>query len=226
MKKIIVVVLLSTLVAQAKSQSIFVDKELRKGLYRTFQEFISNNPSLPLNESEVVFEEDTEILLDNVKGFLIYEGTEVKLPVFRFKNKKTNKREKTSTLWGYCDGTKVFINSYTHIPRHFFVELLLVGRYCYFMQVGDPSNFQPAGSPNFSVVNTYETVDEYIINVNNGKIFKLDRKLLKQILESDKELLEEFENDKAIKKKFLIEYIKKYNDRHRDEIKALKELED
>jgi len=207
---------------QGLSQPIFSTTELKKGFYKNFSEFVMNNPSIPFDDEKMEFEENQELLIDNITGgIFVLHGTEIKLPIFRLQYKKTKKRVNTKSLWGYCDGSKVFINSYTHIPRHFFVELLLIGRYCYFIQVGSVSNFQPTNKL-ITPFNSHRDAEEYIINVNNGKIFNLDKTLLRTILESDKELLEELNSDKQAKRKLLLDYIKKYNDRHPDQITVLK----
>jgi len=193
---------------------------LKKGLYKNFEEFVSNNPSIPFDEKNLEFEEDQEELIDGItpKLFVVY-GREIKLPVFRIVDKGTNKRIKTKSTWGYCDGTKVFINSYTHIPKHYFVELLLIGRYCYFIQVGYTSIYQPYNKV-ITPFNAVKTVEEYVINLNNGKIFNLDKSLLKIILNDDQELLHKMNNDLGVDRYLLIDYIKAYNERHPDEIKA------
>lgn len=204
------------------SQSIFSAAELKKGFYKNFTEFVTNNPSVPFDDEKMEFEEDQHLLVDNITGGLfVLHGTQIKLPIFKLQYKRTKKRVNTKSFWGYCDGAKVFINSYTHIPKHFFVELLLIGRYCYFIQAGSVSNVQPANTF-ITPFNERRDVEEYIINVNNGKIFNLDKTLLRTILESDKELLDEFNDDKQAKRKILVDYIQKYNERHVDEIKMLK----
>jgi len=175
---------------------------------------------MPFDDESLEFEEDQEELIDGItpKLFVVY-GTEIKLPIFRMVAKTTKKRIKTKSIWGYCDGTRVFINSYTHVPKHYFVELLLVGRYCYFIQVGYVSNYQPANRLN-TPFNAVKTVEEYVININNGKIFNLDKSLLKIILNDDPELLDKMNNDPTINRHLLLDYIKAYNERHPDEIKA------
>jgi hypothetical protein len=211
----VVVFFLSSL--QVDGQSVFTSNEFKRGIYKDFREFVTNNPSLNLDE-KIWIEEGEKNLLDNYKmGLFFYEGNRVKLPIYRL---KSGTQLDTKDFWGYCDSSKFYINSFTHIPRQYFVQLLLVGRYCYFIQIDPNSNSSPPGT----IVNPMNSngVAEYIVNVNNGKIFKLDRKLLKVILQDDIDLLKEFNSDKEIKNKLLIEYIDRYNKRHFDEIKVLK----
>jgi hypothetical protein len=100
---------------------------------------------------------------------------------------------------------------------------LIIGRYCYFIQLGDQQAFGPGGT-----YGSDDLTSEYIININTGKIFKLDRQLLKEILQHDPELLEELKNDKESKntlisrRRLLMDYIDSYNKKHLDEIKIPK----
>lgn len=218
-KYLIVLLLVAMLFSTGFGQTIMTTS-LRKGVYKNYDEFVSNSPSILFEEENLEIEEDQEELVDGItpKFFVAY-GTEIKLPIYRLVDKGTKKRIKAKSIWGYCDGSRVFINSYTHIPKHHFVELLLIGRYCYFIQVGYTSNYQPANKF-ITPFNAVKTVEEYVINLNNGKIFNLDKNLLKVIMGDDQELLNKMNNDPEINRRLLIDYIKDYNARHSDEIKA------
>lgn len=195
-------------------QTIFTADKLTTGIYKDFNEFISNKPSISLNE---IFIDENEIdLYYDIRGFLIYEAKNIKLKTYRLKDISTKKKIETKNYWGFSDGVNVYINSYSHIPKHFFVKINLIGRYCYFLQEGESSNY---GSSTTGP--SYPTAAEYIINVNNGIIYKLDKNLLKVIIQKDQELLNEFNNDPDLKRKLLMDYIDKYNKRHMDQIKAL-----
>ncbi len=211
---------LALLCQDAFSQAIYSATEFKKGIYRSFIEFVSNNPTVPFDEEKMEFvEEGQKQLVDDITGGpFILHGTQIKLSIYKLRYKGTKKAVNTKSFWGYCDGSKVFINSYTHIPKHYFVEVILIGRYCYFIQAGTVSDIQRANTLT-TPFNELKDVEEYIINLNNGKIFNLDETLLKTILESDKELLDELNADRRAKRKLLLDYIRKYNERHVDEIK-------
>ena len=206
------------------SQDILATKELKKGIYQNFNEFRLNSPSIPLDESLIEIKAEEKVLIETYTGFIVYETKEITIQTYRFKDKQTQKRINTKKFWGYCDGSNVYINSYTHIPAQYFVQLLIIGRYCYFIQPGDKVD----ASGQISHIGSYNLTSEYIININTGKIFKLDRQLLKEILQRDPELLEELKNDKESKntlisrRRLLMDYIDSYNKKHMDEIKIPK----
>jgi len=218
MKNLFCVILVVLVGHRGMPQSIFTSNEIKRGIYKDFNEFITNTPSLSFDNKIWIDEGEMDLLDNYERSLFVYKGSEVRLPIYRLKNRVNNSRLDTKDFWGYCDGTKFYINSYTHIPRNYFVQLLLVGRYCYFLQIDPNSNSSP---PSTTPINT-NGIAEYIVNVNNGKIFRLDRKLLKVILQDDTELLNELNADKEVKHKLLIEYIERYNDRHMHEIKITK----
>lgn len=219
MRNIILNIVIALIALPTLSQSIIDSHDLKKGIYKNFNEFISNNPSIPLDESSVAISEDQEYLIQDVKKYSISYGKEIIIPVFQLEFKEAALKIDQKDIWGFCDGVNICINSFSHIPRHHFVKLLLVGRYCYFIQVGNPTNIL---STKKGPLHNYKTLAEYIINVNNGKIFKLDKNMLEVILKKDAGLYEEFKNDKELKNKLMMDYIDKYNKLHADEIKMLK----
>jgi hypothetical protein len=60
--------------------------------------------------------------------------------------------------------------------------------------------------------------EPFIMNINNGKFFLLNKHLLKVILKKDEELLRLFEKEKTPNdREVLVSYIEQYNSRHADE---------
>ena len=109
------------------------------------------------------------------------------------------KKIKRKTIWGYSDGKHVYVR-WNRYP-----EITVKGRYCYFQEKG-------VGVP---IPIPYS--DQVVINYNTGAIYLLNKRLMKKILETDTELLAEFQQEKSKKKK-LLEYIMKYNARNQSKI--------
>ena len=161
-----------------------------KGIYKTFEEFKYNRPSIVDNYT---FDKKNLWLTDRQTGKL----------------KKLKKRE----IWGFCDGSKIFV------AWHKYDEILEKGRYCYFKEKGTRIVFVFSAFPPMILPIPLPYKDELIINFNTGKTFLLSKRLLKKILTSDDNvLLTEFKKEPQKGKK-LLEYIIKYNDRNVSKIK-------
>lgn len=111
------------------------------------------------------------------------------------------------SIWGFCDGRNVYIRGEDEfLGKNNYDKIVYVGRYCFFYRFEKNS---PAGGGG---------IFAKILNMNNGKDFYLVwKKTLKMILEKDPELLTEFKNDKEFLGFFY--YIKKYSEKHKEEIK-------
>ncbi|MEP6738256.1 MAG: hypothetical protein ABJA70_22215 [Chryseolinea sp.] len=165
-------------------------KVYNKGVYKTFEEFKYNMPSIVENYS---FDKKNLWLTDNQTG----------------KQKKIKKRE----IWGFSDRNRIYVS------WHKYDELLEKGRYCYFKEKGTRVVFGFSVFPPMILPIPLPYKDELIINFNTGRTFLLSKKLLKKILVTDdKELLNEFMNEKHKGRK-LFEYVIKYNARNVSRIK-------
>lgn len=161
-----------------------------KGIYKTFEEFKYNKPSIVENYT-----------FDGKKVWLADAKTG--------KMKKVKKGE----IWGLSDGTKVYVS------WHKYDEILEMGRYCYFKEKGTRVVFGFTAFPPMILPIPVPYKDELIINFNTGKTYILSKRLLKKILETDdKELLDEYLKQSKKGKK-LFEYIVRYNDRNDSKIK-------
>lgn len=218
-KHLITLLILALCQGNGFAQKAFPERNLKKGFYKSFAEFRSNSPGIPFDEGTMKFDESNETLhnssLTNI--YSIRRGT---FKVLRLREKASNKRVSAKAMWAYCDGQRIFLNSYMHDGGKMFVELLVMGRYCYFIQKRDLPLFpEDHRRPDYGNTQFDSHVDQYVININNGKIFRLYKRILEMILKSDAELFAEMKRDKDIKNKLLIDYIRRYNERHADEIK-------
>ena len=174
---------------KSKEDYIINTTVYKKGIYRSFIEFKYNNPSI----TEEFFFRENKLWSKKGKKKLVYKKEE---------------------YWGFCDGEKIYVQ---WDNKNW--ELLEKGRYCFFEVI--EKYFSTPYDPNiaFSVTTYQEDKDALIINFNNGMVFKLTKKLFRDILEiDDPELLEEF-NQETWKRSKLFDYIVKYNQRNTDKIK-------
>ncbi|HMG88718.1 MAG TPA: hypothetical protein VK589_01625 [Chryseolinea sp.] len=161
----------------------------QKGVYRTFDEFKYNRPSI------------VDHYAIGKKAILITEGTG--------KSRKLKKHE----VWGYCDGSRIFVR------WRKFNELVEKGRYCYFKETGTRMTYVVSGIPLMIIPVPTPYKDEVIVNFNTGTSYRLTKKLMREILEADDaELLEMFTKERGKGKK-LFDYVVKYNDRNTARIK-------
>src|SRR5882672_1108607 len=89
------------------------------------------------------------------------------------------KKIKKKTIWGYSDGKHVYVR-WNRYP-----EITVKGRYCYFQEKGVGLAFIVPIPVPYS--------DRVIINYNTGATYLLNIRLVKKILETDTELLAEFQ---------------------------------
>jgi hypothetical protein len=186
----------------AHSQKTIINDSLnlKKGIYKTFDEFRYNSPSIPL-EFEV-------INLD--KGY-----------TYNLKIDK-DKTKYFGVVWGFCDGKDIFINMDVDMsrkkvfnPDSYFSRLLYVGRYCFFLTY-------PARSSNIFFSQYYP----FAIDFNSGKELCLNcepnfwfikESQFKKIVSRDPELWQEYKNDHS-REDLFYKYIKLYSEKYSDEI--------
>jgi hypothetical protein len=177
-----------------KSQNLIInDSILKVGIYRDFNEFKYNNPSIKF---------DYQIsTIEHGYGFLNSSGT---VTFYRISiDKKAGKA--IGNIFGFCDGKNVYINE--NLPRlgpkAGFSKIEYFGLYCYFESIF----YQTA----YNGTNSYTTssLAENVINMSNGEVIRLTKKTLKELIANDEELLTEFNNESQKNKK-LKDYIIKY----------------
>lgn len=201
MKKFIFLICAMFIMQPASSQKLIIDKGvvLKQGLYKTYDEFRNNSPSIPL-DFEIV-SADTGVC-------------------YRLKIEK-EKADQIGVIWGFCDGKNAYINwdfnmSRKRIfrPESEFCKITYLGRYCYFRM------YQPGAGLIFrallAMVIEINTGEELCLNcdINFGFI---KQSQFKKILTKDSELWGEYKNDKS-KEDLFLKYIKIYSERYGDEV--------
>jgi hypothetical protein len=205
MKKLLLFISLFIFMINANGQNLIVDKEivLKPGIYRNFEEFKSNKPSSGFNYS---LEED-----DVKYGNFISGAGKVTF----YKLKVDKKKAKTiGAIYGFCDGKSVYVapSMPTVTPKTGFSKLTYLGRYCYYEDIDAKRVISGPGAASTSI-----NLEESAIDINTGKVWRLNKFTMRDILEKDAALLADFNNEKK-KNKSLKDYLVSYSDKHANEI--------
>jgi hypothetical protein len=197
MKKIILYSFLFGVTLITHGQGLITSDTIYKaGIYRTFQEFKYNNPSIGLN-----YKTST---ISSGYGFLNAGGrvTFYRIDIDRKKGKSIG------NVFGFCDGKNICINESNPIlgPKTEFSKIEYLGKYCYFESLYSKPVYNGVSS------STSASLDEKIIDINSGEVISLSKNKIQELIADDKELLDKFNNDSQKNKK-LKEYIIKYLER-------------
>ncbi|MEI3799514.1 MULTISPECIES: hypothetical protein [Chitinophaga] len=175
--------------------------QLKKGLYKTFEEFQSNNPS---EEGDLVIKNRSSAaqiyLLANRNELVLRDGA--------------GQEHKLKNYWGFCDGKNIYIKD------NGLNKLQEIGYYCIYALHGiQPSRgYINQADMTTNSINT-PVVLKKVLNVVTGQILELSAyNLKKYILPQDSVLLDEFRADRE-KKDQLEYYIFRFNQRNKPEIK-------
>lgn len=190
---------------------ILLTKSYRVGVYANFREFRTNSPSVQIEDYS--FEENSELKQ-------IFLGS-VKNKLYRINKKGKRKRVRKGDVWGFCDGNDIYIYWAYTTGRHYSNKIMSLGRYTYFEDEGISNGSISVGGISSPLIMPYQ--NEFIINLNNGGIYKLNNSLMKDIFVDDQELLSEFKDDPKKGNKYQ-EYISRYNQRHTEQIDPIKDF--
>ncbi|MCD2425470.1 hypothetical protein LQ567_21985 [Niabella pedocola] len=219
MRKEWILLLLLFITAAVNAQyPVLEQTSYKRGLYRNFEEFKNNNPSLPLTYQ--IFSEDTKPSLFDKRVQRLYE-LEIR--------KKEGR--KIGPVFGFCDGTYIYIWSRSYKkdafplfsdaplgPNARFAKLLILDTISYFEDIGVSA---PVGVP---VVGPYGItsgganpslyVRGNILDIRTGKLTELTKRILIERIKDDVELLAVFEKESGKQRK-LGEYLMYYTARKR-----------
>ncbi len=186
----------------------------KKGIYRNFQEFLCNSPSI---------QSPFQVVCRSGEGRVEKGIADYKLVLLDSATRRRDLRK----IWGVCDGESIYVNEVNCYGILNFKKIHGLGRYCYFYGTTRASTGAMlaagavGGLAGQSLVGATATSEgAYVLNINNGKFFLLDKETLQIILKKDPELYDQYaEDERRSNRKTLLSYIPKYNERHEDEIK-------
>ncbi|MBQ4820975.1 hypothetical protein [Aquimarina sp. MMG016] len=204
---IIILFFSNFMVINAQNGSIIKDSILKKGIYKNYDEFKTNTPSIPFSY-EINSKKRSRIRLGSIEKTTYY-----RIKIDRKKSKKIG------SVFGFCDGKNIYIkylHPFSANPTKFLAKLSSktefrkierIGKYAYFENISIDNSTGIVAGPNF---NTFE---RKLLDIEDGEIIRLAKQNVKRIIADDKELLESFKNE-SNKKKKIKEYIKKYIQRN------------
>jgi hypothetical protein len=173
---------------------IIKDSVKKPGIYKTFEEFRSNAPSIPLQgkitPSEIKFKVKSELAT----------LTSYKLDIPKEEAKKIG------GVFGFSDGSTFYVTLNYKDPGRVnnaeFYALEYLGRYCIYdaMMISTLDN------------HTYHDKRTFMLDLNTGDAQLITSARLKRIIADNKELLAEFKavgkNDEETRKAYLLRYLK------------------
>jgi hypothetical protein len=206
-----IALLLSLIFFPASAQklpTILTATRYEKGVYKDFSEFVRNSPSIT-NDFQIIALSGEKAIEKGVADFkLVMLDSAVR-------------RRDAKKFWGACDGESIYVNEMSYNGPFRFRKILGLGRYGYFKG----SDLAPVvagaligGAVGGIAVAASSPHVLYILNINNGKFYILDRTLLRVILKQDNELLTRYQAaERKNSDEVLLDYIKEYNSRHESE---------
>jgi hypothetical protein len=179
-----------SLEAFSQQQVVYTEK-IKKGIYRTFEEFRANAPSIT----------DSFDLVprDDVKRSFTLSSADNELKLIGPDGKKRNPE---GEVWGLYDGKQFFIHTFGYN------SLYKLGKYSVFEVTShDPGTT----SGNTIVIN--RKIPDYILNFETGEVKQATKNNILEILSDDKELYDDFVKDGSRRDMVYI-YMERYSKRH------------
>lgn len=171
--------------------------EFTDGIYLTFNEFVSNNPSI----KEFYIKKPTPIA-DPLNIELEYKCTD---------SVKTNKNCAITDCWGYSYKGNVYI---AHSYYAYYFKVQVIGALCHFTGLSGVGIQTPVNNDVISGFGADNEYRQFMIDFKTGEINVFNYKNFSTFLkENDNELYVELSQKKR-KKKFIFQYLLKYNERH------------
>ena len=205
MRQIITVVVLAitfnstNLFSQNDSIKYTFNYRFVDGIYRSFEEFKKNDPSI----------DEKAIIADNPEvQFLIGNFAKVEKIAFLDSTGQLQKL-KRDEVWGYCSKGAVYI-----MVNNNFHRIVKIGSIMHFAE--SHNKFFYSRQMPVSGINKPNKYIQYMIDFNTGELmkFKLENFLI--LLKHDEELYEQFNSFKSNsqKKKMMFLYLNKFNQRN------------
>lgn len=158
------------------AQELIVDSGvvLKKGVYKTFEEFKYNSPSLDYS-GEVVNHTVNYGLLGVGGSITQYELS-----------KSFDDDYKTASIYGFCDGKSVYYNTnFSITSKANFVKIGYLGRYCHLEYVAQGNAYtSPGMNGGISITKVANRRSEAIIDINNGRFYDLSTSDLAELFDN------------------------------------------
>jgi hypothetical protein len=193
MKNIFLYLLLVSGFCQA--QNILTDTVYKKGIYKTFEEFKTNSPSIELKYPVTSY--TSKLTMD--------DWTSYRLDISK------EESEAIGPVYGFCNGYSIYVAPKPReIYKLLFEQVLYVGQYSFFQdQEGSELQLVIANGGIGVGTGGPKPIVDKIINMETGEIIMLTNGEMKKLLSDNPTLLAEFKKDS--KKEFRrMKYLKRY----------------
>lgn len=184
------------LTSYGQDTSLYDNHQLKKGIYKNFKEFRSNQPS---ETGNLVVKDKTPA----AQIYLLASRNQLMI------KDSTGQEHKVKKFWGYSDGQNAYIRDN---GLNKFDE---IGYYCLYQIHAITSSTANRATEGIIFNNTPPaTVNKRVLNIVTGDVYDLTLfNLRKYILPQDTALLREFSADRQNREK-LVYYIQKFNQRN------------
>ncbi|MDB9774857.1 hypothetical protein OAB47_01335 [Vicingaceae bacterium] len=171
--------------AQADEEMYSIGFEFNPGIYKSFYEFKTNNPSY--SEGLQMRGEDLFIYNDSLKKYLLLNP---------------------EAVWGYSTGSGVYISAEGDFSR-----LNMIGSYSQFSAyvIVQTFAYDPYG---FQIPRETRTLVQLLLNFDNGKVFEFNQKNVELLLQKDPQLWNEYQKFRGRKQEKQFIFLRKYNERY------------
>lgn len=195
--------------------AISQETSLKEGIYKSIDEFRNNAPSVSLDGVRI--KNSVKLLANGPEKYESDWDNELKRNVQRYTSIVTEievkvlfdiakgKKIKNRDFWGFSDGEHIYINSRSHIKEWHYTPLLLRGKLLYFIQTGYPTSVK------YAQQNNYFILEEYIIAPHSGKVMRLTKTKLMELVQDNPKVFKLVKEEKYNLKHRFEDYIKLYN---------------
>lgn len=189
--------LLLLMTTSLQAQNILTDTVYKKGIYRNFEEFKTNSPSIEMNHA----------VKSNSSPMPMNDWTSYSIDIPKDDSKAIG------PVYGFCNGHSIYVTSGKPEEMHkpAFEQVLYVGPYSFYQDQGGLSVMPVMTPGGMGVGMTTGSMPIYdkIINMKTGEVTILTNGTLKKMMADNPQLLSEFKKDS--KKEFRrMKYLKRY----------------
>ncbi len=165
------------------------------GIYKTFQEFKADSPSI------------RQFTIERPNPYS--DPNYIKIKFVCPDSVKNKGNCEVKDLWGYVKNGDVYI---AHSYYAYYFKLMVIGSLCHFAGLTEGQSMDANQmAMGFAVESQYQ---QYMLDFETGNVIAFNYKNFSAfLLAHDKELYDELKNQKK-KKKIIFKYLLKYNERH------------
>ena len=200
------------------SQGIYINNstEYKDGVYKSYEDFINNEPSLPFDAFDIKWVDNPYFNKMKIKSCRSYRDG---------KMKKTDMRE----IWGFCIGGIPYIQYSITMPykirfgnqstdvsgKSSFSRIRILGNICHF-NIEDQI---PKGNSRFNDSLFTDDIKgrmvrvQKLIKLSTGMVYDYDEYVLSQLMKDDEQLVASYKQEDNREAK-MFQYLTEYNERN------------